>query len=285
MDHTQSLPTFRQTKSGFTLIELLVVIAIISILAAILFPVFATAREKARQTSCMSNLKQLGLAFTQYTNDYDDALPGCTQYDSAQGSPLPDGHLGGWTYIISFDSTNGTSSLYDPSLGALYPYVKTKAVYVCPDDVKGAIGGQSYAINGCVVAGQTKKKNWVVPGLPLSSFVSTTDTMLLAEEAAGVNSTTPNGSISGSGCINTLTGTSDDAYFSANGSSGSGYTNCFAARHSGGDCTLFLDGHTKWLSYQQLLIPNTTGATYAYQVMTGSSGTTQACQAGATDPV
>ena len=62
-------------KRGFTLIELLVVIAIIAILAAILFPVSATAREKARQTACLSNEKQLGLAFIQYTEDYDEILP------------------------------------------------------------------------------------------------------------------------------------------------------------------------------------------------------------------
>jgi len=62
-------------KSGFTLIELLVVIAIIAILAAILFPVFATARDKARQTACISNLKQIGIAFVQYTQDYDEMVP------------------------------------------------------------------------------------------------------------------------------------------------------------------------------------------------------------------
>jgi prepilin-type N-terminal cleavage/methylation domain-containing protein len=60
------------SKKGFTLIELLVVIAIIAILAAILFPVFAKAREKARQASCQSNEKQLGLGFIQYTQDYDE---------------------------------------------------------------------------------------------------------------------------------------------------------------------------------------------------------------------
>src|SRR5436309_3953243 len=60
---------------GFTLIELLVVIAIIAILAAILFPVFAQARDKARQTSCLSNIKQLGMALIQYVQDYDEVLP------------------------------------------------------------------------------------------------------------------------------------------------------------------------------------------------------------------
>src|ERR1700760_4371273 len=73
---------------GFTLIELLVVIAIIAILAAILFPVFAKVREKARQTSCLSNEKQLGLAFQQYTQDYDEKYP-----DPNLG-PIPSGGIG-----------------------------------------------------------------------------------------------------------------------------------------------------------------------------------------------
>src|SRR5476651_2537282 len=67
-------------RRGFTLIELLVVIAIIAILAAILFPVFAQAREKARQISCLSNMNQLGLAFMQYLQDYDEHFPGSYYY-------------------------------------------------------------------------------------------------------------------------------------------------------------------------------------------------------------
>jgi prepilin-type N-terminal cleavage/methylation domain-containing protein len=65
----------RNTKLGFTLIELLVVIAIIAILAAILFPVFAKVREKARQTTCTSNEKQIGLGILQYVQDYDETYP------------------------------------------------------------------------------------------------------------------------------------------------------------------------------------------------------------------
>src|SRR5687767_12986157 len=67
--------SFNTGKRAFTLIELLVVIAIIAILAAILFPVFARARENARKTSCQSNLKQIGLAIAQYAQDYDERLP------------------------------------------------------------------------------------------------------------------------------------------------------------------------------------------------------------------
>src|ERR1700733_14163574 len=95
------------TKKGFTLIELLVVIAIIAILAAILFPVFAQAREKARQTSCASNLKQLGLAYVQYVQDYDELMPSAISGSSWEG----------WA-------------------GLIYPYVKSTGVYSCLSDLQ-----------------------------------------------------------------------------------------------------------------------------------------------------
>lgn len=92
---------------GFTLIELLVVIAIIAIIAAILFPVFSKAREKARQTSCASNLNQMGLAFMQYTEDYDELMPPLSSTD-AQGP-------------VSFK-------------WLILPYVKSFGIFACPSN-------------------------------------------------------------------------------------------------------------------------------------------------------
>src|SRR3978361_1107773 len=90
----------RNHRNAFTLIELLVVIAIIAILAAILFPVFAQAREKARQASCESNLKQIGLAFKMYVQDYDERWPSSTPIaccsDGKKGSTGQDFGYNGW---------------------------------------------------------------------------------------------------------------------------------------------------------------------------------------------
>src|SRR5438067_11852209 len=98
-------------RKAFTLIELLVVIAIIAILAAILFPVFAQAREKARQAACLSNSKQIGLGIAMYTQDYDEMLPmggrGLTDAENAMKVPPPD-RWHGW--ILPYIK-NGADSL------------------------------------------------------------------------------------------------------------------------------------------------------------------------------
>src|SRR5438046_2456002 len=95
----------RGIPAAFTLIELLIVIAIITILAGILFPVFASAREKARQTTCLSNERQVGLALLQYAQDYDERMPSGNITDRGRG----------WA-------------------GQSYPLVKSVAVFRCPDD-------------------------------------------------------------------------------------------------------------------------------------------------------
>jgi prepilin-type N-terminal cleavage/methylation domain-containing protein len=101
----RSISQSRRSQPGFTLIELLVVIAIIAILAAILFPVFAQAREKARAISCISNLKQIGLSLIMYTQDYDEAFPAATADPNSNGgcAPLLDWYAlgGGWVTLVN----------------------------------------------------------------------------------------------------------------------------------------------------------------------------------------
>ena len=105
----------RGKRQGFTLIELLVVIAIIAILAAILFPVFARARENARRSSCQSNLKQIGLGIIQYAQDYDERMP------SVRMNPgNVDGNGGAWPILIQ-------------------PYIKSYQVFACPSNTRNTV--------------------------------------------------------------------------------------------------------------------------------------------------
>jgi len=123
----------RRSKA-FTLIELLVVIAIIAILAAILFPVFARARENARKAACMSNLKQIGIGVMMYAQDYDESYPvGSMNYVAAN----PD-----WFG----NTTPATARWYT----VIFPYVKNKQVFVCPTagDGIGFSGGYGWNIRG-----------------------------------------------------------------------------------------------------------------------------------------
>ncbi|MCW3097490.1 MAG: prepilin-type N-terminal cleavage/methylation domain [Chthonomonadaceae bacterium] len=121
-----------QRRHAFTLIELLVVIAIIAILAAILFPVFAQAREKARQTSCLSNLKQIGIALTMYQSDYDSMYP---------PSQLP---------------PSGANIVSWPTM--VQPYIKNDQVFVCPSTFAGTFAPDTAYLVATtkVYAGRTK---------------------------------------------------------------------------------------------------------------------------------
>jgi prepilin-type N-terminal cleavage/methylation domain-containing protein/prepilin-type processing-associated H-X9-DG protein len=139
----------RRMKQGFTLIELLVVIAIIAILAAILFPVFAQAREKARAIACLSNTKQLGLGFMQYEQDNDEKSPsGWNQF-------APGGN--GWA-------------------GQVYPYVKSLAVFICPDDAS-PVKQCSYGYN----SNNTNPNGTTVDGYSIAQYSAPAKTVLLFE--------------------------------------------------------------------------------------------------------
>ncbi len=119
------------SRRAFTLIELLVVIAIIAILAAILFPVFAKAREKARQSSCQSNLKQIGLSSNMYLQDYDEMLVRW-YYDKGAGNGPTDPLGSQWTAGGRFSWQN-----------LMYPYMKNAQIWVCPS-VSGGTPFNSY---------------------------------------------------------------------------------------------------------------------------------------------
>src|SRR5437764_6385897 len=127
-------------RCGFTLIELLVVIAIIAILAAVLFPVFAQAREKARQTACLSNGKQLGLALNMYVQDYDERFPPA-DYGNPVTSPP-------YTQYAWF-SGNGGAVFYPPCcFDLLQPYQKNLQVNKCPSDGTGISSKLTLGKNG-----------------------------------------------------------------------------------------------------------------------------------------
>ncbi len=132
-------------KKGFTLIELLVVIAIIAILAAILFPVFAQAREKARQTQCLSNMKQLALAINMYAGDWDQTYP-------AADPALANGENGeiytGHTYTGNLDQLKTCTYR-----AAIEPYIKNGSMFFCPSD-SGNIWGTASTDRGFSTSGR-----------------------------------------------------------------------------------------------------------------------------------
>ena len=213
----QRKSTFAKAK-GFTLIELLVVIAIIAILAAILFPVFARARENARRTSCLSNLKQINLGIMQYTQDYDESYP---------------------LYRVPVASTATTVRPFGWA-DALQPYIKSVQILQCPSDSTGpndnpgATGYTDYAYNLWVggYAEQTK-------GVPLSlaTFTQPTLTVLLADFTTGQSQSYTLGELSYS-----TAGKMSEIPTSP----GLAVLPTGAIRHLDGLNLAFADGHVKW---------------------------------------
>ena len=214
-------------RRAFTLIELLVVIAIIAILAAILFPVFAKAREKARQTSCLSNLKQLGLGLVQYAQDYDETYP---TYRWGEGNAGQTNSVTWW--------------------GGIYPYVKNIQVYDCPsltarDNMpwKGVWNDPNF-IGVTLNYGYNELMGNVVPGLALADIQYPAELVVIADCQSswigGYWSAVPRGFLR--------------RVAMAKGGVPCGCppaTNTFiadASPHNSGANLAFADGHAKWVS-------------------------------------
>ena len=208
-------------SSGFTLIELLVVIAIIAILAAILFPVFAQAREKARAVSCLSNLKQLGAGAVMYTQDYDEMyVPHCHR-DLSNLAEHPSAY---WFEMLQ-------------------PYVKNRQVLICPSH-RGAVGGNGFVGNyGYLCDGFTlDPANINYTGTPVGGYGSLADIqdpaqlVMLGESQSATCRVCPL-------YHNHATPAAPPVW-------------PVQQRHNGGANYMFFDGHAKWMRYGQTLAPH-----------------------------
>jgi prepilin-type N-terminal cleavage/methylation domain-containing protein/prepilin-type processing-associated H-X9-DG protein len=209
-------------RKGFTLIELLVVIAIIAILAAILFPVFAKAREKARQTSCLSNLKQIGVAALQYAQDYDETYNG-----SAQSRPPP---CLNWSQMIE-------------------PYIKNTQVFICPS-FGGAFTstcGASYSKPSSYLSGGYAINAWSAPGT-----LGTTEYGPGYGTGRKIGSMTRPSEIVYAVDVSTSSGSTNCFRISGAtqmvGGSLDGTVYSVSKRHNEGFNSVFCDGHAKWLA-------------------------------------
>lgn len=244
-------------RKGFTLIELLVVIAIIAILAAILFPVFAKVREKARQTSCASNLKQLGLGFVQYVQDNDEQFPSgvMSQFGGNSGE--------GWG-------------------GEIYAYVKSTGVYKCPDDSTSPSSAGSLTLYPVSYVYNINIPDSFGASGSQAAFTAPASTVLLTEGLGGVAAITdPQEGINAStvptyfsptgdglGPVNetstTTTITYDTGYFHSGVFSASWFHNV-TGRHTDMSNFLMADGHVKTLRSSAVSAGNNPGSSTAVE--------------------
>jgi prepilin-type N-terminal cleavage/methylation domain-containing protein/prepilin-type processing-associated H-X9-DG protein len=209
-------------KRGFTLIELLVVIAIIAILAAILFPVFAKAREKARQSSCLSNVKQLGLAILQYAQDYDEVLPKNRIYNASAAA-----------YNILWYPTA-------TNMGLIGPYIKNHQIMFCPSATSRVYGYSQY-LGGYYDGSRT---------VSLGAVAVPTQTVALADSYADC--------MLPSSWRRPNVGANGTAYGAVTAVCG---WRTPSAPHNEGGNFLFVDGHAKWLKAgMSVYLPGTAAA-------------------------
>lgn len=276
-------------RTAFTLIELLVVIAIIALIAAILFPVFARIREKARSASCQSNLKQLGLGILQYGQDYDERLP--IGMNVKPAADWPADNRGGWA-------------------GQIFPYVKDANIFHCPSDKKGNV---SYGYNqsicftqsnspGTVQVSQIAKFNAPAKTVMLFEVTGVTISaarLAMADEGITIGANQVNFgtqySPTGAGALvfepsgiygNGGSSGGNGKYATGNmgnrtltGSSAGAGTQPTTGRHTEGANYLAADGHVKWLRHDMvssgLTAPSSTSAqgTTVVNASQGAAGT------------
>lgn len=212
-------PSYRITsadKRGFTLIELLVVIAIIAILAAILFPVFAQAREKARQTGCLSNNKQIGMATIMYLQDYDEMFPAQPWYNNDPNDGVP---------VMNSGDPGASPFNYKDEIA---PYIKNEQVWICPTNIpngplKTAPPNLGYHMNGNVITRT---------GLSQAAVNSVSSLYIMRESG--------NGSVFNRAYMRPIPGKCDDVVaFEKNSASNH-------MPHMKGYNLAFADGHGKW---------------------------------------
>lgn len=261
---------------GFTLIELLVVLAIIGILAAILFPVFARARENARRASCMSNMKQMALGVMQYTQDYDDYYPlawygvvGTSTSGYAQTNPS----LPGYQFATYGPSTTLTSlGNWITWMDMIYPYVRSVQLFECPsfDETSYTSShGLQYQMNGAYDNAAMKSYDPSLAGgfatdqyasdapihntsTPLSAILRPSETIMLFEAR-------------GSYCAYGLEGLASFLPPPTN-------SQASLEPHLGGMNLAYGDGHVKWMSSSALLAQTGTGSTSACNLASAIAG-------------
>jgi prepilin-type N-terminal cleavage/methylation domain-containing protein/prepilin-type processing-associated H-X9-DG protein len=275
--------------TGFTLIELLVVIAIIAILAAILFPVFAQAREKARQASCLSNLKQIGTALLMYVQDYDEQFP--------SGSKLA--YPNGVTNLNPLEAGVGWA-------GQIYPYTKSAQILKCPDDSTSPVNATnatqalypvSYVYNFNLATNPSDASlNAPATSVGLAEVKNDQADATAADEV-GTSTTWPTiFSSSGDGINILASAIGTGSYAAVQGTSSSGLTvyetgvtggyscsgtgiaapNCnlfdqsmLLGRHSSGAIYFLADGHAKYLKSGAVSPGQNAAASTNTQVLTG----------------